>query len=252
MNEIGKIDSIFPLMDEVTVRVKGCRTLEDAAQKVTDVLYEKCSDSVILVRLFATVPFGALPAANRSFVETLANRHNISKLITYETPVLSLLGTRGIKPAWNDRRQSAGHVGIPLASAAFIDRIPMMSRLAKEVGLDMDWIDRKAAIAIKTYAGVSGVFYVSDAEAAVDDQGRKIITAQDFVHDYKVKTVFGLATHYTSSATFLTLIAFCRESIEKSRVEQFLPLISHIKAGTTSLVSAKAIFGGGVASGVSN
>jgi hypothetical protein len=242
MSKISEVGSIFPLLDEVTERTKGCKTLEDAAQVVTDVLYEEFSDSVILVRFFATVPFGELPAANRSFVAKLADRQNITNLIKDETLVLSLLGTRGTEPAWNNRRRSEGHVGIPLASADFIDRIPMMSRLAKEVGLNLGWIDRQEAIVIKTFAGLSGVFYVPDAKTAVDDQGRKIISAGDFVRDYNVETVFGLATGYPVSKTFLTLIAFCRETIEKSKIEQFLPLISYVKAGTTSLVSTGAIF----------
>lgn len=242
MNKISEITSIFPVIDEMTKNLKGCKTLEQAAQKVTDTLYEKFSNSIVLARVFATMPFGALPDTNRTFVEKLAARQNISNLIRYETPVLTLLGTRGIKPSWNDRGQSEGHIGIPLASATFIDKIPMMSRLVKEIGINLDWIDHQDAIVVKTYIGVSGVFYVSDAETAIDDQKRKIIAAQDFVRDYQVKTVFGLGSSYLSNTTFLTLIIFCREQIEKNKVEQFLPLISNIKASTTSLVATKAIF----------
>jgi hypothetical protein len=242
MSKISEIWSSFPLQDEMTEKMKNCRTLEEAAQVMTDVLYENFSETIVLVRLFATVPFGKLPAENRSFVAKLANSHGITDLIKDDTLVLSLLGTRGADPVWNDRSWSNGHVGIPLASADFIDRIPMMSRLLKEVGLQRDWIDRQEAIAIKTMAGISGVFYVQDAKTAVDNQGRKIISAQDFVRDNNIQTVFGLASGYTISKTFLTLIVFCREKVEKSQAERFLPLISHLKVNTASLVSIGAIF----------
>lgn len=243
MGKISQVTTIFPLLDKVEEQVKGSKTLEQAAEWMTDVLYQEFGDSVVLARLFATVPFGKLPAANHSFVTKLADAQGIAHLIQDETLVLSLLATRGARPAWNDRRQSQGHVGIPLASADFIDRIPMMSRLLKEVGLDLDWIDaQEGAIATKTFAGLSGVFHVPDARTAVDHQGRKIISAQDFVGDNDVKTVFGLASGYPISKTFLTLIVFCRETIEKSCTERFLPLISSFKASTTSLVSTGAVF----------
>jgi hypothetical protein len=231
------------LLEKVEEQVKRCKTLETAAQAVMEVLYQEFSDSIVLVRLFVTVPFGKLPAANHSFVARLANAQGLTGLMKDETLVLSLLATRGRKPAWNDRRQSQGHVGIPLVSAAFIDRIPMMSRLLNEVGLSLDWIDsQEKVIATKTFIGLSGVFYVPDAKTAVDHQGRKIISAQDFVDDQHVKTVFGLAGGYPISRTFLTLIVFCCETVEKPSVERFLPLISSFKANTTSLALAGTIF----------
>ncbi len=65
--------------------------------------------------------------------------------------VLSLLGTRGEDMRWNDRRNSQGHVGIPLVSADFIDAIPMMSRLLKELGLDLNWIASDDTESIMTH-----------------------------------------------------------------------------------------------------
>jgi len=40
---------------------------------------------------------------------------------------------------------------------------------------------------LKTFKSISGVFYVKDAETEVDNRGRKIIAAQDFVKEEKVK-----------------------------------------------------------------
>ncbi|MHC4167426.1 MAG: hypothetical protein ACYSWQ_10750, partial [Planctomycetota bacterium] len=189
--------SLKSLLDKVQEDTKNCRTLEQAAQLVTDAVYEELGDSVVLARVFATVAFGELPEPNRAFVAGLATANEITQLINDDTLILSLLGTRGVKSEWNDRRASQGHVGIPLASAAFVDKIPMISRLLKQVGLDLDWIDSQDAdIVTKTLGGVSGIFYVPDAAQAVDHQGRKIIPAQDFVEANDVKTVFGLAGGY--------------------------------------------------------
>ncbi|MBN2393930.1 MAG: hypothetical protein JXR84_24565 [Anaerolineae bacterium] len=245
MSKISTIEitELAPVLNKVKEKSSGCQTLEEAAQRVTDGLYDEFNDSIVLVRLFATVPFGKLPAANRTFVSRLAQNQSITQLINDNTLVLSLLGTRGARATWNDRHQSQGHVGIPLASAAFIDKIPMMSRLLKEIGLDLDWIDRRDTdIVIKAMGRVSGVFYVQDAKTAVDQQGRKIIAAQDFVEANQVKTVFGLGGGYATSQTFVTLIVFCREALVKSQAALFTPVITNFKANTMSLASGGKIF----------
>ena len=235
--------SLTLLLDKVAEDTKNCRTLEQAAQLVTDAIYEELGNSVVLARVFATVPFGELPEPNRAFVTELAANNDIAPLINNDTLILSLLGTHGAKPEWNDRRTSQGHVGIPLASAAFVDKIPMISRLLKQVGLDLDWIDsRDADIVTKTLGGISGVFYVPDAAQTVDHQGRKIIPAQDFVEANAVKTVFGLAGGYPVSKMLVTIIVFCRETLDKAEAELFSPLIDAFTTNTTSLASTGAIF----------
>ena len=245
MSKTIKIDSksLIPLLNKVREDTKNCRTLEQAAQLVTDAIYEELGDSVVLARVFATVPFGELPEPNSAFVTDLAAANDIAPLINNDTLILSLLGTRGAKSEWDDRRTSQGHMGIPLASAAFVDKIPMISRLLKQVGLDLDWIDsRDADIVTKTLGGISGVFYVPDAAQAVDHQGRKIIPAQDFVEANDVKTVFGLASGYPVGKMFVTAIVFCRETLDKAEAELFSPLIDAFTTNTASLASTGAIF----------
>ncbi len=235
--------SLRPLLEQVKQKTKGCKTLDEAAQLLSDIIYEEFRDSLVLARVYATVPFSELPATNRTFVTIVATTNDIMPLIKDDTPILSLLGTRGLKPEWNDRHMSQGHVGIPLASAAFVDQTPMIAELLKEVGLDLDWIDSgEMDIVTKAVGGVSGIFYVQDARQAVDLKGRKVISAQDFVEANDVKTVFGLAGGYPTSKTFITIILFCREMLEKSQVELFVPLIDALKANTTYLASTGAVF----------
>lgn len=237
--------TLYTLQGKVGERIRGCAYLEEAAQKFTDVVYEEFKDSIVLVRLFAAIPFRDLPAPNQVFVTKLAASAAIKHLIKDQTLVLSLLGTRGEEATWNNRHNSQGHVGIPMASADFIEAIPMMSRLLKELELDLDWIDSgDTEIVAKTIGKMAGVFYVPDAKTTVDSKGRKIIAAQDFVDAYNVKTVFGLGGGYLylGSSTFLTNIVFTREMLEKRQVERFMPLINTLKTATAGLDSSGKVF----------
>ena len=119
----------------------------------------------------------------------------------------------------------------------------MMSRLLEEVGLGLDWISRRDTdIVVRARGGLSGVFYVPDASTAIDSQGRKIIAAQDFVSANGVRSVFGLAGGYATSPTFVTLIVFASEKLEKVQAELFAPVLNTFKGNTGSLASSGAIF----------
>ncbi|MDA0709219.1 MAG: hypothetical protein O3B73_03305 [bacterium] len=107
MAKIRAFTAIRPLLDRVTTATQESRSLEAAAQVVINLVYEEFSESIVLTRLFATVPFAKLPGANRGCVTRLGETQGISELIRPETLVLSQLGTRGIEPAWNDAKRSA-------------------------------------------------------------------------------------------------------------------------------------------------
>jgi hypothetical protein len=200
-------------------------------------------DSIALARLFATFPMRGLPVENRAFVEEMARSANVSDQIAEETLVLSLLGTRGDSPEWNDRRQSKGHVGIPLVSSRFVDRIPMISRLLKQLGAGLDWIDRKDTdIVSETFGSLSGVFHVKDAASEVDTEGRKIIPAQDFVQASGVKSVIGIGGCYMGTSVFFAIILFLREVVEHLVAERFMLQSNLFKTATLNLVDDGRIF----------
>jgi hypothetical protein len=237
------LKELVALNDQLTGQLAGCTALEEAAQQYMSILYGALGESIILVRLFATIPFGELPEWNKEFVRRLAGSTGISEQIKEETLVLSLLGSRGAKTGWNDRRDSQGHIGIPLASSDFIDRIPMMSRLLKQLGGGIDWIDSSdTGLVAKTFKDLNGVFYVRDASTEEDNQGRKIISAQDFVETEKVKTVFGIGGCYLGTSIFFTNIVFVREFLEKDMAERFMLQANKFKTATLRLVNAGKIF----------
>ncbi len=242
INDLSREDYL-ELQDKIADQAAGCAVLEEAAQRYMSVLYETFHDSIVLTRFFATIPYGKIPEKNKAFVLKLAQSVGLAERISDETLILSLLGSRGGESAWNDRRQSQGHVGIPLVSSDFIDKIPMMSRLLKQLGAGIDWIDAyDTQLVAKTFENLSGVFYVRDAEVEVDNQGRKIIAAQEFVKDKGVKTVYGIGGCYMGYSLFFATVVFLRQCLDKEKVERFMIQANKFKAVTLELVDEGKIF----------
>src|SRR5262245_7688192 len=130
--------TITQLWTSVERRIKLATSLEEAAQALAAALYTQFAESTILARVFITVPFAALPPLTQAFVRALPGA---AAALTEATPVLSLVGTQGQKPEWNDRRKSKQHRAIPLISVEFVDGIPMIARLLRELGVPLDWIE---------------------------------------------------------------------------------------------------------------
>jgi hypothetical protein len=221
--------------------INGSTSLEAAAQTYTRLVYEALHESIVLLRVFATVPASELPAANRSFAAGLAE--SAGQQLPDDTLVLSLLGSMGVEPAWCDRNRSTGHVGIPLVSREFVTQIPMISRLLQQLGIELDWFDRHdTAIVGRTFGLQSGVFYVEDAATATDRQGRSIIAAREFVTKYGVRTVYGVGGGYVGTPVYTTIITFCRDHVEQPQAEEFRTHIDRFKAETEVLARHGRIF----------
>ncbi|MBI5494852.1 MAG: hypothetical protein HY904_07465 [Deltaproteobacteria bacterium] len=229
--------------DALQAKMHGCASLEQAAQACTDGLYTQFKESLVLARVYASVPFRSLPAPNKAFVEALLSSKGVPHLLKPETPVLSLLGTCGVEADWNDRRKSKGHVGIPLAGSVFVSAIPMIARLLDDIGAGLGWLDRPSQGIDVRKGLLAGVFYVEDAATSTDQQGRQIIPAQDFVKQHQVKTVFGIGAAYMEG-TLLSVIAFTRDALPKATAEQFMPLGNVFKMATATCVKSGAIFAG--------
>jgi hypothetical protein len=227
--------------DNVRQSIRSAASLEAAAQRCSEMIYDEFRESVVLTRFYATIPFGRLPAESRSFAASLAAARGAREPLADKTMVLSLLGTRGDRREWNARRASRGHLAIPLLSAGFIDEIPMVSRLLKDLGVPIDWASA-GGVPTDTFGRLGGFFYVEDAATAVDHKGRKIISAQDFVKTHDVKTVFGTAGTYVLSKWLVTIIVFCRERVERDRAKDFMPFANTVTSATSELVRQGRLF----------
>ena len=234
--------TVSDLWKRLQPRVAESERLEDAAQALATVLHTQLDESVVIARVFVTVPFGDLPEDNKTFVRGLAEGAGSGTDLKPDTPVLSLVGTHGQESDWNDRRRSKGHVGIPLISSAFVGAIPMISRLLKELGVPIDWIDSpNTEVIVKTIGSSAGLFFVDDAGTAKDQEGRSIIAAQDFVENYGIKSVFGTGGAYPNGQ-MVAVVLFCRDAFSRATAEQFMALTDFFKGSTASLAEPEKVF----------
>ncbi len=223
-------------------RIADAHSLDVASQLFTDTLFKQFEEDAALIRVYSTVAYGDLPAETQKFVHAIADDNGVTDRLHGETPVLSLMGTTGKEEAWCDRRLSHGHMGIPMVSSAFVDAIPMVSRLLQQMGVGIDWIDSTdLRTAVSGAAQMSGFFYVPNASTEKDAKGRLVIPAQDFVTDYRIKTVSGVGATY-SSGTMAVAIVFATRSVTIAATRHLQPLIDAFVSSTTGLVQHGALF----------
>lgn len=221
------------LFKQIERELNTSASLADIAQKSCDAFYETFEQSVVLVRIFVTIPFAKLPKEEHTRVSTLANVWNIAPLLRPTTPVMTLIGTRGVNEAWRDRRKSEIFRAFPLVSQVIVESSPMTAQLMRALGIQIAGpTPNEVGITEKAWgAGRAGLFYVEHAARTVDSQGRKIIVVQPFVETYGVQTVFGVARAYRDDL-FLTKIIFCRHLVTRERAREFLPLAAIYRGAT--------------------
>jgi hypothetical protein len=237
-------DVIQDFQARVKARVRSSDSIEEAAQRAAGLLYEEFRESIVLSRIYATIPYGKLPEERRRFVARRVGAKGVASSLEGRM-VLSLMGTRGDEPAWNDRRASRDHLAIPLTSP-FIDDAPMVARMLKDLGLPFVWKSGESAAGVQTetFGKLGGLFYVRDAASAKDEQGRAIISAQDFVSAHGVRTVFGVAGLYFLAKVFIVMIVFSREEIGRARAKDMMPLANMITSATSDIAHRGRLFAG--------
>lgn len=227
---------------EVVSIVKDAASLESAAQRFATFLYDKLEGTCVLARLYATIPYGALPEFNARFAYDLASKQGVAHELRDETPVLSLMGSMGVEEEWRDRKRSQGHVGIPLTSSSFVGEIPMVARLLQEMGVGIQWLDgADAKVGDVTASSISGAFYVANASSDRDARGRHIIPAQDFVRRYGVESVFGSGGHY-ADGTIVVAVVFVNEFVREDNARRLQLLVDAFVTATSPVAKANTIF----------
>lgn len=239
LNDFRSVEQFKTGLEQI---LPTCKTIAAAGQRCTDLLFEKFGESVALTRVFLTLPYEKMPAADQEFVMNLARAKGVDQNLSPKTPVLSLLGTRGQEQAWNDRRKSKGHLGIPLVSADFVQGIPMISRLLRDLGVSMEWLTGDGGVQVETRGTLSGVFYVDDAATTLDAQRRNVIADQAFVKNYKVKSVFAVGGQYILQRMCVILIVFAKDSLSKSEAAAFLPIANLFKSLTVNAASQGHVY----------
>lgn len=241
--KIREARDVEQLFDAFALEPSRCDSIEELARRFTHRFYDYFVESTVLVRVFATLRFDRLPETERAFARDIAAQAGGSDLLTEETDVLTLLGTRGARSAWNARSDSRGHLAIPLLSEHFVGEIPMIARVLGETG----FVPLFSGRAHSQYVSRSsddgdGLFFVGDARMTTDEHGRLIIPAADFVEEHSVKTVFGFGGSYAAARTFVTTIVFCRETIARSTAFELATLGRDFKKHSEALLERNAVF----------
>lgn len=233
---------ILGLQDRVRERIRDAASIEAASQWCVEHVAEAFGDAV-LVRMFITIPYGSLPERERQAADGVAEAKGNRELLGDRTPVLTLVGTAGVEAAWGDRLRSQGHLGIPLCSAEFVDSIPMIAQLLREMGIDIGEDDlalRHQSEKVLS-AGWVGLFHVDDARTSKDGKGRFVIPNQDFVDRYGIRCAFGLGKAF-GNGSVACLIVFANSLITRDQVSALVPIMNMFKASTTELMRENLIF----------
>jgi two-component system NtrC family sensor kinase len=213
----------------------GARSVEQVAERVVRYLYDELRTqetgerACVLVRLFKTHPFGALPEPLRQSVAA----GPAGQTPAPGTPCLTLLATAGDEPAWNSRWASAGHKAIPLPSQEGVARIPMIAQLIKQLGLDVSTVlEPSPDLVVDLQQRTFNVFYVPDALGSPH-----IPAQQQFVIPHKVRSVLGFGGVLPDGDLF-AVITFTRVSLPPEVAELFKPLALSVKLALLPALSA--------------
>ncbi len=233
--------------EELLKEIQGiacCFSAQELAQRFVDVIYKRFCDSLVLLRLFITVRYDQLTEKDRRFVDSRGRDTSTSHLINSATPIFTLLGTRGAKPEWNDRRASSFFRCIPLASTAFISSLSMLSRQFESVGFDLGLIDAWETKVAPTGRAdqYRGMLYVGDSATDRDPQGRMVVPKQEFVAACGVKTSLGFGSGYAGHPTLVTMFAFTNEYVEPAVVRPMTTLLDHYMNVSEELVKRGRVF----------
>ena len=213
----------------------GASSMEEVANRVVRYLHDNLVDGetgepcCALARFFKTHDYGLLDAPLQAFARTALKGDAPAP----RTKCLTLLATAGDQPAWNDRRQSAAHQAIPLASEAIIRGAPMISSLLRELGVEVGQLVAPQAVILVDHEPSSfNVFYVGDA------RGSPHIPAQkDFVTPAGIRSVLGFGGRLSHGDIF-AVILFLKTSIAREVAEQFRTLALSLKLAVLPFDSA--------------
>jgi hypothetical protein len=230
--------------EHIATEASKAHWLTDAAQSFSSALLKEFP-SVVLARVFAVVPFERLPDLDAEIAQGFAEKVGAGPLLAPTTPVLSLLGTAGTDPSWNNRLFSSGHLAIPLLSKELVEGAPMLAQLLADLKLDLACLDDARPIdSNRMMGGINQRFYLQSAKTALDARGRLIIPARDFVTKHRIETVFGMAGAYVEG-TIVAAIVFTSERLEAQVIDRYPSIIANFRMSTTAAVLSRRIYAPG-------
>jgi hypothetical protein len=206
--------------------VRGCESLEAAASRVVEYLYEHSVDargtrSCALVRFYKTHPYGALEPVQQRFAAAQLGAIPPRKSMR----CLTLVASIGDEPDWRSRHTSRSHVAVPLPSADAIRAAPMIMRLVEELGVDVESLVSSTPAAVRgSDTRTYDVFHVVEA------RGSPHIPAQkEFVERYGIRSVVGFGGLLRSGELF-AVILFSRHHIPVPSATRFRTIALDVRS----------------------
>ena len=169
-----------------------------------------------LVRIYKTERFERLPPDLQEFAASIGGDE-----LPTGVRCLTLLGTAGDLPDWNDRTRSEGHRAIPLPTPEFVERLPMIDQLIRQLGIEVRTVVEEPTQeeARQLAARANNVFHVENAV------GSPFIPAQDFVEKHGIRSAVGFGG-IMLSGDFFAAILFSKVPISDP-VARTLKILAH-------------------------
>ena len=204
----------------------GAASSEDVAQRVAGFLYSQLGDArtgerdCALVRCFLTRPYRTLDPLSQACARQVLGRAPRSS----EVKCLTLAGTAGLRPEWNDREHSRRYRAIPLISAQFIAQFPMFSQLLQQLGVALESASHvESDLLVDWVEQTFNVFHVPEAK------GNPAVPVQaSFVIPYGIESVLGFGGVLPSKTLFMVIL-FSRQHVSRETAELFKPLALSVK-----------------------
>lgn len=232
LNDFGLKEMI---MCQSFLRQSGAnaRSMEEVSNNVVQFLYDNLIDGTTgekactLVRFFKTHDFETLDEDLKGFAANILKNTNLNE--TPDMKCLTLLATAGDKPDWNSRHKSRGHKAIPLPSKEFVERLPMIANLIKQLKLDIKKVLKPdPGFILDVNEADYGVFYIPNA-----DESEMIPDQDNFVKPQGIKSVLGFGGMLPSGNLF-TVILFSKVKIPQQTANFFKTLALAVEFSVTS------------------
>jgi two-component system NtrC family sensor kinase len=208
--------------------------LEAAANAIVQHLYENLRDAkgraCLMVRLYKTHPFAELPRELRDFSHDLMP----SELLRPDTKCLTLLGTAGDLPEWNNRHDSRRHRSIPLPTRHAIEQVPMIAQMVRQFGLDISAVlESRPEVIDELDRRTCNVFFVPEARIS------PFIPAQaEFVIPHGVKSALGFGGILPPGNLFAVMM-FTRVAIPMETAQMFRTIALNVKMNILRFAGGK-------------
>ncbi|HVF19399.1 MAG TPA: hypothetical protein VNA14_04055 [Mycobacteriales bacterium] len=220
------LSDVIQLGTQLRSCADGATTSESAGRAVVRCVHDAFVDEsglreTVLVRYYQTMPYDDLDAELQAFASAQLTEDPWPGL-----PCLTLLGTAGIEPVWNDRRASQGHRAIPLPSTEAVAKSPMIAQLISQLGLELtSLISPDPDLIVDLDQKQYNVFHVAVA------LGSPHIPAQDaFVVPYGVRSALGFGGMLPSGDMF-AVVLFSRVPIARESADLFRTVALSVKVG---------------------